>query len=126
MRIGELGRRAGVSTRTLRHYEELGLLPARRLANGYRAYDERDLRLLAEIRELTGLGFSLAETRPFLECLRAGHPSGASCPDSRAVHRRKLVEVDGWIARLRDVRAQLAAQLDAPTPRCALDPEEFR
>lgn len=121
MRIGELSERAGVSTRALRHYEELGLLPARRLANGYRAYDERDLRLLAEIRELTDLGFTLEETRPFLECLRAGHPTGASCPDARAVHRRKLAEVDGWIARLQAVRDELAAQLDAATPRCALD-----
>ncbi len=120
MRIGELSERAGVSTRALRHYEELGLLPARRRANGYREYDEQDLRLVGEIRELVELGFALEETRPFLDCLRAGHPSGASCPDSRAVHRRKLAEVDGWIARLQAVRAELADQLDAPAPRCHL------
>jgi DNA-binding transcriptional MerR regulator len=80
VRIGELSERAGVSTRALRHYEELGLLPARRRANGYREYDEQDLRLVGEIRELVELGFALQETRPFLDCLRAGHPSGASCP----------------------------------------------
>jgi DNA-binding transcriptional MerR regulator len=120
VRIGELSDRAGVSPRALRHYEELGLLPARRRANGYREYDEADLRLVAEIRELTGLGFALEETRPYLECLRAGHPSGASCPDAREVHRRKLAEVDGLIARLQGVRAELAAQLAAPAPRCML------
>ncbi|HZG88625.1 MAG TPA: MerR family transcriptional regulator [Pseudonocardia sp.] len=120
MRIGELSERAGVSTRALRHYEELGLLPARRRANGYREYDEQDLRLVGEIRELVELGFALQETRPFLDCLRAGHPSGASCPDARAVHRRKLAEVDGWIARLQAVRAELAGHLDAPAPRCHL------
>jgi DNA-binding transcriptional MerR regulator len=124
VRIGELSGRAGVSPRALRHYEELGLLPARRRANGYREYDERDLRLVVEIRELTELGFALEETRPYLECLRAGHPSGASCPDAREVHRRKLVEVDELIARLQEVRTELAGQLAAPEPRCALTCEE--
>ena len=126
MRIGELSERAGVSTRTLRHYEDLGLLPARRRANGYREYDEVDLRLLAEIRELVERGFALEETRPFLDCLRAGHPTGTSCPDARAVQRRKLAEVDDLIARLRTVRAELADQLTAPEPRCDLTCEESR
>ena len=119
MRIGELGRRAGVSARTLRHYEDLGLLAVRRRANGYRDYDERDLQMVAEIRSLVELGFALEETRPFVECLRAGHPTGASCPDSRAVQRRKLAEVDEWMARLSAVRRELVAQLgDPPDPRC--------
>jgi DNA-binding transcriptional MerR regulator len=123
VRIGELGRRAGVSPRTLRHYEELGLLAARRRANGYRDYDERDLQLVAEIRSLVDLGFALEETRPFVECLRAGHPTGASCPDSRAVQRRKLAEVDEWLARLQVVRSELLAQLgDPPVPLCAETP----
>lgn len=78
VRISELGRRAGVSARALRHYEELGLLPARRRANGYRDYDEHDVRVVEEIRSLVGLGFSLEETRPFVECLRAGHPTGSA------------------------------------------------
>jgi DNA-binding transcriptional MerR regulator len=124
VRIGELGRRAGVSPRTLRHYEELGLLAARRRANGYRDYDELDLQLVAEIRSLAELGFALEETRPFVECLRAGHPTGASCPDSRAVQRRKLAEVDDWLARLQAVRRELVAQLgDPPVPRCCFSEE---
>ncbi|TQM35146.1 DNA-binding transcriptional MerR regulator [Pseudonocardia cypriaca] len=124
VRIGELGRRAGVSTRTLRHYEELGLLDARRRANGYRDYDERDLRLVTEIRSLVDLGFALEETRPFVECLRAGHPSGASCAASRAVQRRKLAEVDEWLARMHAVRRELVAQLgDPPAPRCCFSEE---
>lgn len=110
-----------MSARTLRHYEELGLLPARRRTNGYRDYDEDDLRVLAEIRSLVGLGFALDETRPFVECLRAGNPTGVSCADSQAVQRHKLAEVDEWLGRLQSVRDELAAQLgDAPTPRCAV------
>jgi DNA-binding transcriptional MerR regulator len=114
VRISELGRRAGVSARTLRHYEELGLLPARR------HYDEHDVRVVAEIRSLVELGFALEETRPFVECLRAGHPTGSSCPAALAVHRRKLAEVDEWIARLHAVRGEIVAQM---APRCEFTEE---
>ena len=41
--VTELARLAGVSVRTLHHYDQIGLLVPRRLANGYRAYAERDL-----------------------------------------------------------------------------------
>jgi DNA-binding transcriptional MerR regulator len=127
MRIGELARRAGVSTRALRHYEALGLVTAGRTANGYRDYAGPELRAVAEIRSLAGLGFTLEETRPFVECLRAGSPVGGACPDSIAVYRRKLGEVDGYLARLSQVREELQAQLaralvvraqSAADPRC--------
>ncbi|MER6911777.1 MerR family transcriptional regulator [Streptomyces sp. NPDC000594] len=126
MRIGELARRAGTTTRTLRYYETRGLLPARRAANGYRTYDDSDLRLLQQIRTLQDFGFDLEETRPFVECLRAGYPEGDSCPASLAVYRAKLAELDALMARLGAVRDQVAAQLvraeatteGGPRPRC--------
>ncbi|RZB16578.1 MerR family transcriptional regulator [Streptomyces sp. F001] len=111
MRIGELAERAGTTTRTLRYYESRGLLPARRDTNGHRTYDEQDLKLLRQIRTLQDFGFGLEETRPFVECLRAGHPEGDSCPASLAVYRRKLDELDALIAELGAVRATVARQL---------------
>ncbi|MFF7737817.1 MULTISPECIES: MerR family transcriptional regulator [unclassified Streptomyces] len=111
MRIGELAARAGTTTRTLRYYESRGLLPARRTGNGYRSYDESDLRLLRQIRTLQDFGFDLEETRPFVECLRAGHPEGDSCPASLAVYRRKLGELDSLIGELTTVRDTVARQL---------------
>ncbi|MFB8070582.1 MerR family transcriptional regulator [Streptomyces californicus] len=132
MRIGELARRAGTTTRTLRYYESRGLLPARRAENGYRNYDEGDLRLLQQIRTLQDFGFDLEETRPFVDCLRAGHPAGDACPASLAVYRRKLDELDALIAQLASVRAEVGAQLaraeleasadlpGGPPPRCEL------
>ncbi|WP_221348106.1 MerR family transcriptional regulator [Streptomyces beigongshangae] len=111
MRIGELAKRAGTTTRTLRYYESRGLLPARRGSNGYRTYDEDDLKLLRQIRTLQDFGFDLEETRPFVECLRAGHPEGDACPASLAVYRRKLGELDALIAELRSVRGQVGEQL---------------
>ncbi|MEU8460039.1 MerR family transcriptional regulator [Streptomyces sp. NPDC029003] len=113
MRIGELAKRAGTSTRTLRYYESRGLLAARRTGNGYRDYDEDDLRLLRQIRTLQDFGFDLEETRPFVDCLRAGHPAGDSCPASLAVYRSKLDELDELIGQLASVREQVARQLAA-------------
>ncbi|MFF0792909.1 MerR family transcriptional regulator [Streptomyces spiralis] len=141
MRIGELAGRAGTTARAVRYYESRGLLPARRDAHGHRTYDERDLKLLREIRTLQDFGFELEETRPFVECLRAGHPDGDSCPASLAVYRRKLDELDALIGELRAVRARVAGQLSraeqariepaaealvpgGPEPRCELVPEQ--
>ncbi|MEV0777799.1 MerR family transcriptional regulator [Streptomyces sp. NPDC050433] len=129
MRIGELAERAGTSTRALRYYESRGLLPARRAGNGYRTYDEDDLRLIQQIRTLQDFGFDLEETRPFVECLRAGHPAGDSCPGSLDVYRAKLAELDGLIGRLGAVRAQVGEQLAraeaaVPVPLCELTTHE--
>jgi DNA-binding transcriptional MerR regulator len=111
MRIGELADHAGTTTRALRFYEAQGLLSARRSANGYREYDENDLRVVREILDLQAVGFALEDTRPFVECLRSGHATGDSCPDSIAVYHRKLAEVERCIERLHTVRAELGAKL---------------
>lgn len=112
MRIGELAERAGTSARTLRYYEQHGLLAARRTANGYREYDDADLRLVREIRTLLEMGFSLEDARPFVDCLRAGRASGAECPASVEVLGRKLADLDGSIARLQAVRVEVSRQLE--------------
>jgi DNA-binding transcriptional MerR regulator len=111
MKIGELAERAGTSARTLRYYEAHGLLHAGRSSNGYRVYDEAEVRVVNEIRSLLAVGFDLDDIRPFVACLRAGNPTGDVCPDSVAVLRRKLAEVDALLARLSTVRGQLQAQL---------------
>jgi DNA-binding transcriptional MerR regulator len=118
MRIGELAQTAGTTTRALRYYEAQGLLHAPRKTNGYRDYDESHLRLVQEIQTLQAIGFALEDTRPFVECLQAGHTSGDSCPDSVAVYRRKLDELDACIARMNEVRAELAAKLTRTERTC--------
>lgn len=113
MLIGELAARSGVSARSLRYYEQHGLITARRDTNGYRVYADDDVRLAREIGTLLGRGFSLNETRPFVECLRAGNSAGDSCPESVAVYRRKLAELDVCIDDLQATRARVAARLEA-------------
>ncbi|UCM88623.1 MerR family transcriptional regulator [Streptomyces marincola] len=128
MRIGELAERAGTTTRTLRYYESRGLLAAHRDANGHRTYGDDALLQLRQIRALQEFGFGLEETRPFVECLRAGHPTGDTCPASLDVYRDKLAELDACIARLQEVRDAVRARLAlaesaAPPPRCQLGPD---
>jgi DNA-binding transcriptional MerR regulator len=111
MRIGDLAKRAGTTTRALRFYGSQGLLEARRSANGYREYGEDDLRLVTEIVTLRAVGLSLDDTRPFVDCLRAGHETGDACADSIDVYQRRLAEVDACLDRLSSVRGRLLAKL---------------
>jgi DNA-binding transcriptional MerR regulator len=111
MLIGELAERAGTSARTLRYYEQHGLVQAERDTRGYRLYDETELRVVHEIRALLAAGFGIDDIRPFVACLRAGNASGHVCPDSVAVLRRKLAEVDAYLDQLSTVRDQLRGQL---------------
>lgn len=67
MKIGELAALVGVSTRTVRHYHHLGVLPEPdRLGNGYRDYRLRDAVALARVRRLAEIGLSLDEIRDVL------------------------------------------------------------
>ena len=61
MRIGELARRAGVTTRTVRYYEGLGLLVSRREGGGHRQYDDDALARMAKIDWLKRMGLTLDE-----------------------------------------------------------------
>jgi len=111
MRIGELARRSGTSARSIRYYEQQGLIVARRHANGYRDYDEADLRLVGEIRSLLVNGFDLEEIRPFVDCLHAGIQARRACPGGIDVYRRKLAELDSRIGELQGLRGRIAREL---------------
>ncbi|MFD6949332.1 MerR family transcriptional regulator [Nocardiopsis sp. TSRI0078] len=120
MRIGELARRTGTTTRALRFYESQGLIGARRSANGHREYGEEEYRLVREIPTLQSVGFSLEDTRPLVDCLRSGHETGDPCPDSIQVYRRKLAEVDALLERFEAMRGSLSAKLSEALARRAV------
>ncbi|WP_406407260.1 MerR family transcriptional regulator [Streptomyces halstedii] len=68
MRIGEVATRTELSLRTIRHYEETGLvIPSARSQGGFRLYTESDVARLMVIRRMKPLGFSLDEMRDLLE-----------------------------------------------------------
>lgn len=67
MNISELSKLSGLSTPTIRYYEQIKLLPkAKRKANGYREYNENDLKQLYLIQQAQQVGFSLSEIKAFL------------------------------------------------------------
>ncbi|WP_261718205.1 MerR family transcriptional regulator [Streptomyces sp. FZ201] len=106
MRIGELADAVGVTTRAIRHYHHLGLLPEpERLSNGYRDYGLRHAVLLARIRRLTELGLGLAEVRDVL------------ADDAGKELGEVLAELDQDLARqeaeIRERRARLRGLMEA-------------
>jgi DNA-binding transcriptional MerR regulator len=118
MRIGEIAALVGVSTRTVRHYHRLGLLPEPvRLSNGYRDYRLRDAVVLARVRRLAELGLSLDEIRDVL------------ADDQDRELREVLIELDADLARQQESigarRQRLASLLADPElhPDSAVPPE---
>jgi DNA-binding transcriptional MerR regulator len=121
MQISEVARSAGVTTKSVRYYESMGLVSSRRLANGYRDYDEHQARLVAEVRALSRLGIRLEQTRPFIDCLVAGHASGDDCPDSIATYRRAIDDMTQRIDELEARRSALVALLNSADSADAAD-----
>lgn len=100
MRIGELAEKVGTTTRTIRHYHHIGLLPApRRLSNGYRMYGAVDLARLLRIRQLRDSGLSLAHIAELL---------ATSPDDPESVLAAVEESLDSQIAELQRRKAMLA------------------
>jgi MerR family copper efflux transcriptional regulator len=118
MRIGDAAAAVGVTTRTLRYYEQRGLLKARRTSSGQREYDEEDVRRLRAVCELLGSGLTIGDVRLLVDILDA-LPERPPVPPPRAdtcvvpqVAIRRLAELDARIRRLTELRDRLAGQLD--------------
>jgi DNA-binding transcriptional MerR regulator len=113
VRISELARRAGTTTRALRYYEEQGLLGPERRTNGYREYTERDVRRVANIQYLLDLGFSTADAHAFVDCLDDDLPVTTACPPAVERARRRLADLDTRLAELTELRDRLARVVEA-------------
>lgn len=111
MQISELAGRAGVTVKAVRYYEQLGLVEPERLPNGYRDYDDEQLRAVLEIRELARTGIPPGKAAPFIDCLGSGHTRSDECPASVAAYRAGIAELDAEIAELERRRARLARRL---------------
>lgn len=111
MLIGEVASAAGMSSKTLRFYEEQGLLPpARRSANGYRQYSDDTLARLDFIARGRAAGLSLSQIR---NILAVSEPGDAPCAHVKDVLAGQLAELDLKIAELTTLRAGVAASYDA-------------
>lgn len=119
MRIGEVARRVGTTVRTIRYYEEIGLMPgaADRAAGAHRVYDEDDVEQLAEVLRLKELlGVSLEELQELVsaqDLRRALREEFLSEGTSVARRLRILDQLDDVAARQLALVDRRRAQLDA-------------
>lgn len=113
MRIGELTQRAGVTPRTIRYYESIGLLPpGEREANGHHYYTDETLDRLHKIDQLKKLGLSLEEIGKVIE-LYFTDPSGIQ-PKQKvlAILRQHLTESQQKIGALQLFCAEIQLTID--------------
>lgn len=108
--IGQLAKESGVTVKTIRYYEKIGLLlPTDRGANNYRYYNELQAYQLRFIRRAQGLGLTLSEIQELIELARE-----ARCNDLRQaldeIFARKIREYELKLAALRLFRRQLAPE----------------
>ncbi|MCV9994819.1 MerR family transcriptional regulator [Paeniglutamicibacter sp. ZC-3] len=104
MHIGDLAEATGLSQRTIRHYDEVGLLPATtRSEGGFRIYTDSDLQRMLVIRSMKPLGFTLEEMGELLDTVDA-----LGLDKNNAAARARLSE---FIAQAEQKRAKLALNL---------------
>ena len=107
MNIGEAAVRSGVPAKTIRYYENVGLIrPAPRAGNGYRAYSQRDVHVLRFVQRARSLGFSVHDCRQLLALYQ--DPARASA-EVKALTERRIAEIDRKIQELAGMRATLLA-----------------
>ncbi|GGP96233.1 MerR family transcriptional regulator [Streptomyces roseolilacinus] len=132
MQIGEVAARTGLSLRTIRHYEETGLvMPSARSQGGFRLYTETDVARLMVIRRMKPLGFTLDEMRDLLEAIDrldaderpGGEEREALLERVRRYERsavRKIEELRIQLARAEEfadaLRGRLGTAPDEPAP----------
>ncbi|NJO38740.1 MAG: Cu(I)-responsive transcriptional regulator [Rhizobiales bacterium] len=106
MNIGEAAERSGLPAKTIRYYEDIGLVvPRARKTNGYRDYDEQDLHRLRFVQRGRSLGFSVEECRDLLDLYRDRHRASA---DVKAVAEHRISDIRRKIAELQSMEQALS------------------
>ena len=105
MNIGDVAEAAGLPAKTIRYYEEIGLITPLRGANGYRQFTDAHLHKLAFIARARGLGFSIEQCRTLLALYE---DRGRASADVKALAEDHLSEIDAKMAELSEMRSVLA------------------
>ena len=113
MRIGELADRTGVSVRSLRYYEEHGLLSSHRTASGQRSYEPDAVDRVRLLRRLYAAGLSSATIATVLPCVDS--PSEEVTRNALEVMTREHARIGAQIAELVTTRNDLTYLIDAAT-----------
>ena len=105
MNIGEVAERSGIPPKTIRYYEDIGLVRPQRSGNGYRAFRETDLHKLAFLGRARALGFSIEDCRTLLGLYEDENRESAQV---KAVAEEHLTAIDDKIAQLQTMRETLS------------------
>jgi DNA-binding transcriptional MerR regulator len=110
MQIGELGQASGMPPKTIRFYEEIGLLPpAQRTENRYRIYNQEDVRRLRFIRNARSLDFSIDDLKEVLALRDRGE---APCRYVSHLLKTKQTEIEVRIRQLQELQQELRQLLN--------------
>jgi MerR family copper efflux transcriptional regulator len=105
MNIGEVADRAGLPAKTIRYYEEIGLVRPVRSENGYRDFSERDLHKLTFLGRARALGFSIEDCRALLALYE---DESRASGDVKRIAEGHLERIDAKLGELHAMRATLA------------------
>jgi Cu(I)-responsive transcriptional regulator len=108
--IGEVSERAGLPPKTIRYYEDIGLVRPLRSDNGYRAFRESDIHKLAFLGRARTLGFSIEDCRTLLDLYEDESRESAQV---KSVAKEHLTAIDRKIAQLKSMRQTLSHLVDA-------------
>ncbi|SFI21292.1 Cu(I)-responsive transcriptional regulator [Albimonas pacifica] len=104
MNISDVSARSGLPAKTIRYYEDIGLVRPARGENGYRDFSDRDAHKLAFLARSRSLGFSIEECRTLLALYEDRERASA---DVKRVAEAHLVEIDRKVAELQAMRETL-------------------
>jgi len=105
MNIKDAGARVGLPPKTIRYYEDIGMVTPDRAANGYRDFSDAHLHKLAFLARARSLGFSIEDCR---NLLALWEDQDRASGDVRAIAKEHLAAIEMKIAGLQDMRATLA------------------
>lgn len=112
MLIGELATECGVSARSVRYYEQCGLLQSSRSANGYRVYTEADVETVRRIKALLNVGLPVQTIRRVLPCVRDASPRLDPCTDLLATLTAEVARLDSQAAEIARCRSLITDVLE--------------
>jgi DNA-binding transcriptional MerR regulator len=116
MRVGELAARTGASIRSIRYYEQAGLLAAVRRPNGYREFDGGAVERVRAIRGLLESGFTVEEILSLSSCLTASADDCDCCGQTATLYREKLAKIDLQMRTLAQLRERVTQRIAALEP----------
>lgn len=110
MNISQAAKATGLSSKTIRYYEQQGIIPAaQRTANGYRFYGTSQLEMLSFIKRARGMGFSLEQSRELLQLSRDPSRTSAEVKQKAEQH---IDQIDQQIEQLQQMRSVLSAAVE--------------